>query len=149
MIDRFHLQKASFATLQQTQKIAFFKEGSTYVAINATYLQEKQSLGYRANSDDKSKGERFVVGIFLGDVNVTFEDMNITLNNQPPLEVTKLDSNDKHLLTIPMQNGWSHYYLVRFAYIEQKTINLTVTLEGEEKKNKKFYKVARYLLEPK
>jgi len=148
-IDRFKTHKATFAALQQTKKIALLKEGEVDTLISATYLLEKQSLAYGAKNSNKGIDERFVVGIFFSDANATLEDLNITLNNQSPITIKKVESSDKCMLTIPMLNSWSNYYLIAFNPINQNTVELAFEKKGVEKKNKKFHKVARYLLEPK
>jgi len=91
-IDRFKTHKATFAALQQTKQIALLKEGEVDTLISATYLLEKQSLAYGAKNSNKGISERFVVGIFFGDANATFEDLNITLNNQSPIAIKKVEN---------------------------------------------------------
>jgi len=149
MMQRFEEKKLLFAHLQQTQKIALVAEGDVYALLVATYLQDKLPFRYRFDANDKIQGEKFVVGLFFSDANNTLQDANITLNHQPPLTITPLEHNNTQLAHIPLKNSWSQYYLIHFAHSPQKVVSLEFGVEGVETKSKKFYKVARYLLEPK
>jgi len=149
MIDQFNDNKSSYAKMQQSQKIALMQDEEVYALLSITYLTQKQPFRYRPKAIDKKRGERFVVGIFLSDDNATVKDLNITLNHQPPIRVRKLEPNHKLLKDIPMLNSWSSYYMYKFKYRNQRVINFECSIKDVDKKNKKFYKVSRYLLEPK
>jgi len=149
MIERFEDKQEFFAKLQQSKKIALMQNGEVYALLSATYLHTKQPFRYRAKAKDKRRGEKFVVGLFFSDLNSTIEDANITLNNQTPIKIKKLEREHKLLKNIPLLNSWSSYYMIKFKYINQKVVKLGFEIEGVGKKSKKFHKVARYLLEPK
>jgi len=149
MIQQLNQNKEHFANLQQTQKIALMQDGEVYALLSATYLHTKVANRYRASHKDKKRGEKFIVGIFFTDQNATIADANITLNKQQPIKLKKLESDDKRLKDIPLLNNWSSYYLLKFKHINKKSVKLKFEVEGVGKKHKKFYKVARYLLQAK
>lgn len=149
MIEQLNQNKEHFAKLQQTQKIALIQDGKVYALLSATYLQTKVANRYRATAKDRKRGEKFIVALLFSDQNATIADANITLNNQKPLKVKKLESDDKRLKDIPLLNSWSSYYLLKFKHINKKSVKLKFEVESVGKKHKKFYKVARYLLHSK
>jgi len=149
MIKQLEDNSEHFAKLQQTQKMALMQNSEVYALLSATYLQTKVAKRYRATAKDRKRGEKFIVGLFFSDQNATIEDANITLNNQKPLKVKKLERGDKRLKDIPLLNSWSSYYLLKFKHINKKSVKLKFEVEGVGKKKKKFYKVARYLLQAK
>lgn len=148
MIDQLEKNKTFYAKLQQTKKLALMHEDEVYGLLSATYLQDKQHFKHRTTKKERRGGEKFVVGLFFADPNSTLEDANITLNNQPPIKIKKLDNDHKLLQNLPLKNSWATYYMMKFQYSKKKVVTLRFEVEGIGAQEKKFYKVSRYLLEP-
>ena len=127
MIDRFNSQKEFYQNLQQTKKI----EKKAIV----TYLHNKQHLKHKYSKKERLLGEKFIVGIFNGDI----ENHTITLNSTKPIKITSIKNSQ--LKDIPLKNSWSRYYIVEFKYINSNRLKFKFDDSLVE-----FYKVAKYLI---
>ncbi len=127
IIDKFNSKKEFYQNLQQSKKI----DKKAVV----TYLHNKQHLKHKSNKIEKAKGERFIVGIFDGEMDTHI----ITLNSIKPAKITALKSSE--LKDIPLQNSWSSYYLVEFKYINSNRLKFQF-----DDSIVKFYKGAKYLI---
>ena len=101
--------------LSATRKGEIYNSLEIKASLVATYLNEVLK-SYQ--SDDKAY---FLVSIFIDNdysdpkkQGLFNPDYILTLNGEKPLEIKLLDKDDDLIKIAPVQNMWSHYYLVTF-----------------------------------
>ena len=94
------------------------------------------------------KDERFIVGIYVDDENVSqegFEDFNLTLNNETPKKIALLSENDPRLKDISFVSEWSRFFLVTFPYIDSDRLTMVFESAQYGKGTLHFAKRAKYI----
>ena len=51
-------------------------------------------------------------------------DLTLKLNNDRPIKIKKLPSDNRFSNLVDIKNGWNNYYLVAFKNQKKSTINL-------------------------
>ena len=115
-------------SLLNTQKAQLIASLETKALLTATYLNPVYT---RENCThlcmEVEDGEYFFVGVFIRDSKTHhFQDKgySLTLNGAKPLEIKKLEKDDPLKYEMPMVDGWSTYYKVKFPTSDLKNFNL-------------------------
>jgi len=129
--------------LLKTEKIQLYVDNVTKVLLTATYLYEP------ARDKKQTNDEVFIVGIYADEYSsqgLNKGEFNVTLEGKDAKSVKPLDKNSPLLKDISFISEWSHYYLVRFSYIDKKSFKLTLSSQTYGKGSLHFAKVAKYVL---
>lgn len=119
-------QELSITSLKRTKII---KNGEVIGAFNAIYLNEVYPDIYNTH-------EYFFVYIYLKDIEnisnpntINNDKLTIFLNNNSPMKLKELDSQNRFYKLSASKNEWNRYYLVSFA---TKGKRLTLKLENDQ-----------------
>ena len=122
--------------LQKSEKFQFYKDGVTQAMLTATYLKKS----------NPKEDEQFIVGIYGQKKALLPLGKSLLLNQKHPLTIQKLPHSHKMLQGLPFASRWGDYYLVTFAYAEDRALALTATSSQYGKGSLNFAKVAKYTL---
>lgn len=135
LLDSLQANALSYEAMGQTEQVTISEHGKVIGFLSATYLHKKSLI-------IKHKPEEFIIGIYTQNES---EEWGIKLNNVDPLSITKLQSDDERLSSLPMHNEWSEYYIVTFAYDKSKQLTLQYADPILGTHDLKYSKVANYI----
>jgi hypothetical protein len=115
-------------SLLNTEKAQLIASLETKALLTATYLNPLfKNRDFKEISIDISNGEYFFVGVFIKGNKIGSFNKNgysLKLNGREPIEVKEVDKDDPLKNDMPMVNGWSSYYRVKYPKINADKLNL-------------------------
>ena len=132
--------------LQKTEKAQLYdSENITKAVLTAKYL-------YTPSEDQNdTRDEKFIVGIYIEDEEVSFgsSEYTLTLNKIAAKNVKKLSQNDPLLKDISFLSEWSTFYLFTFPHTTSKSFNLLFQSDQYGTSKLHFAKKAKYVFNKK
>ena len=135
-----HKQQADYrAKLLKTQQAILDMDYDNKIYIIATYINQ-----FNKTKDNK---ERFIISLYDDSDSLQLQkDYFVQLSSLFPINIKRLNQNDKLLNNISFKTEWKKYYLVEFPVVDRDKLYLTFTNKNNVQVKLYFAKRAKYTI---
>lgn len=109
--------------MQLTRKVELIDKGKTQLVVFCTYVSQLDSVKY-------PEGEYFFIEVAFENEKLKMSDLQFTLLDEKPIEITTIPHNDKEFF---QHTHWNQGYLLRFDSVprtEYAILSLVLKVKG-------------------